>query len=138
MTRLKDAAGSFFWNALMAAVVFLPVFMVLAWLQILWKVGPPRNTTFAVEVSNWFYFYLLMVFPLIFGSIVYTLAVIFLPRDWNSSRRRLFAIFFAPILPVVVWIFNLPGGLVYLPFFAPTLMAIILYGASVRLVRGNN
>ena len=132
MGKFKKAVRVFLWNGMMAAAVFLPGFLLTAWLQVLWMTGVPRRTTFSVEASDWLYIYLLFALPLILASLLYTATLFFIPDRWTPKQRRLAAILIAFILPVVVYLLDLPGGLVYLPFFGPTLIAIILYGMSTR------
>jgi len=133
MPKPKYVAKIFFWNAIMSAVVFLPVFLVMAQFQALLLVGPPTRTTFLTELSNAIYFYLIFVLPLMLGSLVYSAVALLIPNRWILKYRRLTAVLLSILLPVTVFLLNLPGGLAYQPFYVPTVVAIILYGMCARI-----
>lgn len=137
MMRLKRIAKTFFRNAIMVAVVFLPAFIIMSMVQVLVLAGVPTRTTPLTELSNWFYFYLIFLPPLLLSSLVYTTVLLLVPRNWSLRIRRLAAILITPLLPATVYFLNLWGGVVYLPFFIPTIIALILYGLYVRIEKDN-
>lgn len=132
MLTAKLIAKRFLWNAIMAAIVFLPAFLITAQIQVLLFVGLPRRTTFIAELSNWIYVYFLFVLPLILASFVYSLGSLSIRSRWTSTRRRLAAMILAVLLPATVYLLNLPGGLVYGTFYIPTVSAMVLYGMCAR------
>jgi hypothetical protein len=129
--RWRDITRVFLWNAGMVAAVFLPIFLVLARLQSLFLVGESRS--FLSDVLEGLYLYLLFLFPLILASVIYTAILFIVPPRWTMIQRRSVAILLAFILPVIVYGLNLPGGLLYIPFYVPTLFATVTYGLFTRV-----
>jgi len=105
----------------------------MALLQILVIGGLPTRTTFLAELSNWIYFYIIFVLPLVLASLVYSLVSLLIPSAWSLMYRRLISILLAVVLPLTVFLLNLPGGLIYGPFYIPTLIATISYGLCAQI-----
>jgi hypothetical protein len=133
MPKAKYVAKLFFWNAIMSAAVFLPVFLGMALLQILVIGGLPTRTTFLAEFSNWIYFYIIFVLPLVLASLVYSLLSLLIPSRWSPVYKRLISVLLALLLPLTVLLLDFPGGLVYGPFYIPTIIATISYGLCAQI-----
>ncbi len=146
---LSEIFKKFVWNALMAAAVFLPSFLILNYIMALFLVGPPRVTPLQTEIGDAITIYLLFLLPLVLASFVYTLVSMLVPASWPVTRRRLAAVLLAPLLPVTVFVLNLPGGFVYIAphmlrpigtvvFYLPTVIAVILYGMFTHVSEVKN
>jgi hypothetical protein len=133
MLKAKDIAKRFLWNAVMAAVVFLLTFLVMAQVEVLLRVGLPSRTTFLTELSNAIYFYLILLLPVIFVSLVYSLVSLVIPLQWGLVKRRLGAVLLGFLLPGIIILLKLPGDLVYLNYYLSTGIATILYGMCTRI-----
>ncbi len=115
----------------MAATVFLPTFLIISRIQVLLLIGDPFR--FPNEIAEGVYMYILFMLPLMLASLVYSAALLLFRFCWTFVPRRLAALVLAPLLPLTVYLFNLPGGLIYGPFFIPTVIAMILFGITARI-----
>ena len=91
----KSIVRRFAANAGLSALVFLPVFFVASWFQIIIIDGWPRNHSLAVEISDWLFFYVLFIVPVLLGSLVYSASTFIIPTQWSPLWRRIAAIVLA-------------------------------------------
>ncbi len=86
--RLKtNLAKRVLGNAILAAAVFLPAFLVMAEVEVLLFTGFSNNSDILLGVSAAIYTYLLLVLPVLLASLVYSLVSIIIPNllDFNAA-----------------------------------------------------
>lgn len=130
---LKAVISLTLWNALIAAGVFLPVFLIALQVEVLVRVGVPDGG-FLYELGAAVYVYVGMVGPVVMASLVYTLASLFVPVGWIKKRPRLVAVALSPLIPGVIIALNLSGAHFLLVFYSGV-VATIAYGAWARTGR---
>lgn len=131
---LKIITPIFLWNALIAAGVFLPVFLIAGELEVILRVGLPDGG-FLYELGTAMYVYVGMVFQVIMASVVYTVMIIFLPFGWVKVRPRLLAFALSPLIPGIIIALNLSGTLFLLDFYYSSIVATVAFGGFAQSVR---
>ena len=132
--RFTTEIRRFLWNALMVAVLFLPVFILAGaieeWLRSGWpKVDLHRDLDGALVL------YIIMIGPLLLASLVYSAAFYFVPSRWKTASPRAIGVMLASLLPVTVVVLQLPGDAFLVVKYLQTIIAITIYGMCTGVYR---
>jgi hypothetical protein len=137
---MTDIAKRFWVNGLLSAIVFLPSFLILSWLQGVVVDGWPSNKSVVADISAALFFYVYFIVPVILGSVVYTIVSFFVPGKWSAFWRRSIAIVLALLVPGIDLVFKIAGDRIYESFLIPMVIAAVLYGilSHIGPVRANS
>lgn len=122
------------WNLIMAAIVFLPGFVV-AREVILAGVGfPLAPGGFAWEAGNILVIYLILSFPVVIGTVAHSSAVLVLWALGGVRHLRTGTLALAPLLPLAPLALRMPGlSLYFSDFFIDTAIATAAYGIAAGM-----
>lgn len=119
------------WNALMIAVVYLPVFLGLAAFDLILQ-QDLHERDFARTVGDMAFYYIFMMIPLIASSFTYSLVLLVVPVQWSSNYRRVAAVLLSPLVPATVILLDLPWAPLLQVHFA-TIIATTTYGMFTKV-----
>ncbi len=120
-------------NILLGALVFLPVFLVSASFEV-WLRGGEQEAEFAYHLGGSLIVFIAFLLPVVAGSVVHSLALLFIPKAWPLKRRRVTAVVLAPLLPVTVLMIGGLGGAAFIwVYFGATIVSTVAYGLTARL-----
>ena len=129
----RRMAKLFVWNALVGAVIFLPVFLVVVPIEGLVR-GANLSGGFNPHFGYALFLYVAEVIPVIIGSLVNTVALIMIPSTWSKAQKRVTAICLSPLLPsTLLLIGGLSGSDILLERIVATAVATISYGVFCRV-----
>ena len=107
----------------MSGVVFLPIFIAMAEIEIALRLGRLPFQGLSNRSDGFLVLYLIMILPALIGSLIFTTATFLVPRIWTYSKKRIAAVLLAFIVPsaaFVAGIFVGLGGLFYGYLFLST------------------
>jgi hypothetical protein len=130
MLEVRSMIRGSLWNALMAAVVFLPVFLVVAAAELRVRGAPPLEGEFSYHLSSAAVIYLTMLLPVLLGALVHSGAILLIPPAWSPWRRRAAAIALAALVPLTVIVLRLPGEGMLSFLVVGSAMATVIFGAA--------
>jgi hypothetical protein len=125
----------YLWNFLMAGVVFLPVFIFSAAVEVSVREGKLPFQQSGEDLGGAVALYLIMIVPALIGSFLFTTATFFVPTNWLYTRKRSAAIMLAFVIPGGAFVAQILGGLFYGHLIVSTILATILFGWCSRFDR---
>jgi hypothetical protein len=134
ISNLKKVALMILWNALMAAVVFLPVFLIGLEFELLVR-GKFGDVNLVRVLSDELFMYFVLVVPLILMSLLYSLLSLILPSRWITKRPRFVSIALALTVMGIFVVANSGINDLLLGYFVPTLLATLAYGLCTTIIR---
>jgi hypothetical protein len=129
----RQAARIMVGHLLLPGIVFLPVFLSVAGLELTMRAGP-SNESIKYQADDWFVLYLVMILPIILGSVVHGALLWFVEVRWPRRWRWSASVALAPLVPLTVILSNLPGGFILLHYPAPAAIATLAYGLTYAVV----
>ena len=113
------------------ALVMLPMFFVLTWVQALIAGAEgSRDLGYVVEAGG--FYYLTYVLWVLLGGLVHQILVFLLPGSWGRAQRRVVAILLTPVIPVLVILVGEQPATVT-GFLIPLILALAIYGLLIHL-----
>jgi hypothetical protein len=119
-------------NLALLALVAMPLFFVLTWIQgLLGQAARATDLGYVAETGG--VYYLSNLIPVLVGGLIHQIFWLVLPRTWPSARRRIVALLLAPVIPVAVLLAwgGSAGSLLY--FAVPMLVTLVVYVLLIRL-----
>lgn len=128
----KSALTTALKNLALLALVVMPLFFVLVWVQaLLGRATGATDLGYVAETGG--VYYLTNVAPVLLGGIIHQVIWLVLPNEWPSARRRAVAFLTAPVIPIAALLSWGGPASSFLPFAVPMLLAFAVY---VLLLRG--
>ena len=122
------------WNALMSAIVFLPVLLVVTQIEALFW-GSRLEGGIIYHLGSGLYLYMSYLLLVVGGSVVHSLALILVPPAWSRDKQRLAVVLLSPLLPAtILLIARLAGGWTFLPYaWVAMTVATVTYGLCAKV-----
>ncbi len=119
------------WNLALLLMGILPLFFLLAWLQVTLQGGQgSREPAYMLETGT--FYYVSFIGPVAIGGVLYQILLIVLQATSHRPVRRGLAVLLTPIIPASVVLLGQPAY-VLLWFALPLAASLIVYGLGVRL-----
>lgn len=119
-------------NLTLLALVAMPSFFVLVWIQALLTAGT-RATDLGDVIETGGFYYLANLLPVLVGGVVHQITWLALSQAWPTAKRRIVALLLAPVIPVTLLLFW--GGRVVdlLYFGVPMFVALGVYVLLLKI-----
>lgn len=88
-------------NLVLLVLVAMPLFFLLVWIQsLLGQVAGATDVGYVIETGG--VYYLTNLLPVLVGGLVHQAVWLALPGEWLKIVRRIVALLFTPLIPIVV------------------------------------
>lgn len=128
----KSAVTTVVKNLALLALVAMPLFFALTWIQgLVGRAAGATDLGYVAEAGG--VYYLSNLIPVLVGGLIHQVFWLVLPRAWPITRRRIMALLLAPLIPVAVllaWGGSAEG---LLNFAVPMLVTLVVYVLLIRL-----
>lgn len=132
--HLKILLSVILWDGMVAALVFLPLFILSLFVENMLRIGN-LGGGFAYQFGGAMVLYIGMIIPVVLGAIVYVIvSAVFVTTTLHRVQLRVLAVVLSPILPVTIMILQL-SGYVFLTEGYSVIVASLAYGFFARLFR---
>lgn len=123
------------WNLLLAAIVFLPVFL-LANMVVLKLRGVAFSEPVSYHLGGAVVAYLGLLAPILLGALAHSVGVLLIPSKIAGRTRQVVVVALAPLLPLTVILFGLAP--ILSDFLGAAAIATLAYGfaCATRMGRG--
>lgn len=117
-------------NLLVAAAVFLPVFLIASAVELRLRGAPPLEGDFGYHAGSAALIYLTMLLPVALGALVHSAAMLLIPPDWSRRRQRAAAVILSALVPLTVIVLRLPGEGMLSFLLGSATVATLAFGAA--------
>ena len=114
-------------NLLLAAVVFLPVFLLASFVELKIR-GVAFSEPVSYHLSGSAVAYLGLLAPVLLGAIVHSAGVLLIPSKTAGRTRQVVVVALASLLPFTVILSGLAP--IFLDFLGPVVIATFTYGLA--------
>jgi len=115
-------------NLLMAAGVFLPVFLISEVVELELRGVDLTKPSIRYHASAAIVIYVSMLLPILLGSVVHSAALLLVPRAVPRWIRRIATIALASLLPFTVILLDLSEAFALTGYWVSTFLATVAYG----------
>lgn len=120
-------------NLALLALVAMPLFFVLVWVQVLLGRAAGATDLGSVMETGGVY-YLTNLAPVLLAGLIHQVMWLVLPKDWPNAIRRVVALLLASVIPIAVVVSWGGPARSLLNFAVPMIVALAVY---VFLMRGS-
>jgi len=129
----REVLGTALKNLALLALVAMPLFFVLVWLQALLRSATgARDLGYVLETGG--VYYLTNLVPVLVGGAVHQILWILLPRQWPNARRKAVALVLTPVIPLAVLLSWGGPAESLMRFTVPMVLALGIYVLLMRQV----
>jgi len=139
MTKLRLFLNCSLWNMLVAAVVFLPAFLLAQHIE-LFVVGALTGKSLLAIFFEAIFMFIILVVPILIASMLFSIAAFVIPRRCVRHCYRLKAvllsILFVLLFVACLIVNNVSISVYFVGYWPATALATICYGFFAIISRG--